>query len=94
MSKEVVKKKMSSKEFFDGLVRQFQSESGIAMGNLNSLYNAQLQDIVTNFANMQAQLNASNNKAIELAAEIVTLKELLKSAQISIPEPKQNNSNT
>lgn len=78
MSKEnQTKKKMSSKEFFNNMVKDFQAETGIAMGNLNSLYNAQLQDVITNFANMQTQLNASNNKIVEQAAIIETLKKQL-----------------
>ena len=86
MSKEEVKKKMTSKEFFNGLVKQFQAETGIVMGNLNSLYNAQLQDIVQNFANMQAQLNAANNKVVEQAKEIEQLKKVLNPKSLSIPE--------
>ena len=95
MSKEdPTRKKISSKDFFNNMVRQFQSETGIVMGNLNSLYNAQLQDIVSNFANMQAQLNAANNKVTEQDAEIKSLKQKLGLPSKSEKVVIKKNSNT
>lgn len=62
-------KKMPLKDAFAGMVKNFQAETGICMGNLVSLYNAQLNDIVINFANMRAELDATKNKCISLAKE-------------------------
>lgn len=58
---------MPMKEAFANMVKNFQAETGIVMGNLNALYNAQMQDMIINFANLRAELDATKNKAEELA---------------------------
>jgi len=62
-------KKMPMKEAFANMVKNFQAETGIVMGNLNSLYNAQMQDMIINFANLRAELDATKNKAESLTKE-------------------------
>ncbi len=89
------KKPMTSKEFFGQMQKTFQAETGIAIANLNALYNAQLEDLMINFANIRAELESTKNKATSLAEENKNLKEkitLLKNpgtlTPIPIPQPK------
>lgn len=68
-SENQTKKKISMNDAFKTMVKNFQGETGIVMGNLNSLYNAQMQDIMINYANLRAELDSTKNKATSLAAE-------------------------
>jgi len=90
-------KKMPMKDAFEKMMKTFQAETGIAFANINSLFNAQMQDMVMNFANMRTELESTKNKATALAAEkdqliieIEELKRLYKHPEKITPEPTSN----